>query len=169
MYRPLIKLLSAHFFILAPDLPGFGLSDPLSHPSYETFTHFLSSFLDSQKIKKTNLCGVSLGGALSLKFTSTFPRRVSKLVLNSPPVFSLIKPKIFRLYRHFIRRYPQRSQSFVDFIIKNRLILYYYLYRPRYRTISSSLIKKIIFTPKTIILPPFLLSCTKFFAKISAP
>lgn len=143
MFQPLTKILSSHFFILAPDLPGFGSSDPLSHPSYESFVNFLSLFLDSQKITQTHLCGVSLGATLALKFTHQFPRRVKKLILNSPPVFSLIQPKRFQIYRRLIRLYPQPSQLLADILIKNHLVLYYYLYRPRYRCISSSLIKKI--------------------------
>lgn len=145
MFRPLIKILSPYFFVLAPDLPGFGLSDPISHPSYETFVNFLSLFLDSQKITQTNPCGVSLGAALALKFAHRFPHRVKKLILNSPPVSSLIQPKRFQVYRRLIRLYPKPSQLLADILIKNHLVLYYYLYRPRYNCISPSLIKKIYF------------------------
>lgn len=143
MYRPLIKTLSPHFFILAPDLPGFGSSEPISEPSYDSFVHFLSFFLDSQKIVKTNLGGVSLGAALALKFTHTFPSRASKLILNSPPTFSLIHHYRFQVYRRLIQKYPKPPEILTNFLIKNRLILYYYLCRPRYHCIPHSLVKKI--------------------------
>ena len=40
-WAPMFEALSPHFQILAPELPGFGVSDPLSMPSYQNYLNWL--------------------------------------------------------------------------------------------------------------------------------
>ncbi|RLC35651.1 hypothetical protein DRH14_00375, partial [Candidatus Shapirobacteria bacterium] len=87
MFLPVIHQLAKKFRILAPDLPGFGRSEPLNDSyTYKSFAIFLSRFLKSLNIKRTYLCGVSLGGAVAVEFTYRYPQKVTKLILNAPPL-----------------------------------------------------------------------------------
>jgi len=73
---------------LALDLPGFGSSEPLSERhSYPNLAGAVVHFLDSQKIDKADIAGVSFGGSLALELARIYPERVQRLVVNSPPLF----------------------------------------------------------------------------------
>ena len=83
-YGPSIGPLSQHFEVIAPDLPGYGSSDPLPQPfSTEDYTEFLAHFLDALGLEETFLVGFSKGGGIALGFALQHPKRVSKLVLVS--------------------------------------------------------------------------------------
>lgn len=69
--------------VLAPDLPGFGRSDkPLSAPyGVPLFTRTLLHYLDTQRVGKVALVGVSMGGRVALELALRSPARVSRLIL----------------------------------------------------------------------------------------
>jgi 2-hydroxy-6-oxonona-2,4-dienedioate hydrolase len=76
---------SKNYRVVVPDLIGFGYSDkPLVDYTTEFFTDFLSSFLNKIKIKKTNIIGSSLGGQITVEYTSKNQDSVENLVLVSP-------------------------------------------------------------------------------------
>ncbi len=52
--------------------------------SGDGYSNWLAEILDQLKINKTAMIGISLGGFLALKFTTTSPNRISKLVLLCP-------------------------------------------------------------------------------------
>lgn len=81
-YRFSIDPLSKHFRIFAPDLPGYGESDkPRIEYTTDYYINFLGHFMDALDIKKADIVGISMGGAISLGFTLQSPLRVRKLVL----------------------------------------------------------------------------------------
>ncbi len=83
-YGPSIEPLSKHFEVIAPDLPGYGSSDPLPEPyGTESYIDFLEGFLDALGLEETYLVGFSKGGGIALGFALQHPERVSKLVLVS--------------------------------------------------------------------------------------
>jgi len=143
MYLPLIKKLSKKFHLYAPDLPGFGSSDPVTHYGYDSSVNTLSQFLNSQQLSRVYLCGVSLGAAVSLKFTHKYPHQVIKLILNSPPIYSLKYQSRSRLIRSLISRFPQLPIALINFSLKHDLVLSFYHYLPRYRQIDKKLINRI--------------------------
>ncbi|HPI93328.1 MAG TPA: alpha/beta fold hydrolase [Deltaproteobacteria bacterium] len=74
--------LSKRHRVWAFDIPGFGYSDLNGFPDYlPTMTQFLKGFLDTLKIEKATLAGLSLGGAISMKFAIDYPRSVENLIL----------------------------------------------------------------------------------------
>jgi pimeloyl-ACP methyl ester carboxylesterase len=68
--------------VFAPDWPGYGQSDkPEIEYSTEYYVGLLGRLMDALGLKKANLVGISMGGAISLGFTLRSPQRVEKLVL----------------------------------------------------------------------------------------
>jgi 2-hydroxymuconate-semialdehyde hydrolase len=81
-WYPIIRSLSNHFTVIAPDIVGYGESDKPSAP-YDRpyFTAWLKTFLDALNIQQTHLVGLSQGGPIVIRFTLDNPERVDKLVL----------------------------------------------------------------------------------------
>ena len=71
-----------HFQIIAPDLPGSGVSDPLPMPSYQAYLNWLQYLLDLLNIGgPIALMGNSFGAALSRIYTAENTSYVTRLVL----------------------------------------------------------------------------------------
>ncbi len=70
----------------APDTRGCGLTDkPDQGHSIEQFAEDVEAFADALNLKEFTLVGHSLGGATALRYAISFPRRLKRLVLLSPP------------------------------------------------------------------------------------
>ena len=79
-------LLSRHFRVITPDLPGHGRSPAPLDADYraEALVRGVVDFLDWQGLDTVALGGNSLGGGLSLVLARERPARVSALVLLAP-------------------------------------------------------------------------------------
>jgi pimeloyl-ACP methyl ester carboxylesterase len=83
-WRKNISELALNYKVYAPDLPGFGGSEPLSKNYYiPELTDFIDKFASKLGLDKFNLVGHSLGGGIALDYTLKSPNRVKKLVLVS--------------------------------------------------------------------------------------
>ena len=79
-----IAELAVNYSVFAPDLPGFGGSQPLSGNYYiHELSEFIDKFAAGIGLDKFNLVGHSLGGGIALDYTLKSPDRVKKLVLIS--------------------------------------------------------------------------------------
>ena len=99
---PLGELLSDIAFVHLIDLPGFGKSSkPDSAWSTSDYSTAIKEYLNQSQIKKASFIGHSFGGKVLLKFCSTFPENVDKLVLISssglPPQRTFSQKIRFRL------------------------------------------------------------------------
>jgi pimeloyl-ACP methyl ester carboxylesterase len=79
----IFEALSAAHRVIRYDLRGFGAS---VDRSTEPFSHAadLKALLDHLKIERTDLLGVSMGGAVAVNFALRASERVERLVLVSP-------------------------------------------------------------------------------------
>ncbi len=77
---------SAHFHVLAVDLPGEPGKSAENRPSWQglDFGEWLEDVLDGLMIETTALVGISQGGWTALRFATYRPERVSKLVVLAP-------------------------------------------------------------------------------------
>lgn len=67
---------------VAPDLPGFGASDPLPAAwGSEEYLASITHFLDLLGIARASVLGHSRGGHFAFALTATYPERVDRLVL----------------------------------------------------------------------------------------
>ncbi len=79
-----IEELSSNYTVYAPDLPGYGGSQPLDGNYYiPELTKFLDSFTKNLGIEKFHLVGHSLGGGVALNYALNSPHKIKKLVLVS--------------------------------------------------------------------------------------
>jgi pimeloyl-ACP methyl ester carboxylesterase len=68
--------------VFAPDLPGFGDSDPMPGGwGFADYSAFLSPLLTELGLGRTSLVGISMGGGIALGFALDSPQHVERLVL----------------------------------------------------------------------------------------
>ncbi len=79
--------LTAHYRVLAPDLPGFGQSTRLPNHDYgyDMQTEKLKDFLDQLGVQRAHLAGNSLGGTIAALFAMRYPERVASVALVGAP------------------------------------------------------------------------------------
>ncbi len=76
---PLLEHLAPRFTVLAPDMPGYGVSDPLPDPmlSMAALVENLAAFMDVLGIDAAGLYGFHTGASLATAFARRHPRRVA--------------------------------------------------------------------------------------------
>lgn len=81
-WRHQIPGLAADHRVVAPDLPGFGRSDPPDSPAtYDAEVARIDQFADSAGLDRFNLIAHDYGGFLGLGYTLRHPERVKRLAL----------------------------------------------------------------------------------------
>lgn len=147
--------LSKNHRILAPDLPGFGLSDrrPLNPPLGTQSAHTLRDWLDALGIDRVRMVGTSFGGLAAVRFAQHFPARVERLVMidaagatgEPHPLVGLsnlvVAPIVMRPTRRgtrwLLRTVLMRTRLPLD--VENALVEYLYL--SAVRTTASHMVK----------------------------
>jgi pimeloyl-ACP methyl ester carboxylesterase len=88
IFKELINFFPRNYRLIAPDLPGFGLSSQMvDFHGLNDFVDFLGEFLRVLKIRKANLLGVSVGGVICLKYAILRPKKVKKVIAISTPIW----------------------------------------------------------------------------------
>ncbi|OGO30432.1 MAG: hypothetical protein A2Z29_05200 [Chloroflexi bacterium RBG_16_56_11] len=79
-----IRELADKYTVYAPDLPGYGGSEPLDGRYYiPELSDFIGKFTASLGLEKFYLIGHSLGGGIALNYALESPQKIKKLVLVS--------------------------------------------------------------------------------------
>lgn len=91
--------LSDRFRVLAPDLPGFGLSSWLEpeRPLGRTGADWLAAWLDGLGVDTFDIVGTSMGGLFAFRLAQRWPERVGRLVLLSSAGLGRWVPWVVRL------------------------------------------------------------------------
>ena len=83
MWNSQIKSLSYYCRVISYDIRGFGNSESGNEDfTIELFVKDLISLMDSLKIEKSFLCGLSMGGYIALNAIKNFPERFNALILS---------------------------------------------------------------------------------------
>lgn len=129
-YKPLLAELAPRYRLVAPDLHGYGQSDPLPHDGQPWFVYdraMVGALLDQFPGEKVHLVGHSLGGVTAFFASREWPERIASLTLIEPVLFSLLAEagldEVAEGYRTssevqgYLRlKMPERAaQYFVDF------------------------------------------------------
>jgi pimeloyl-ACP methyl ester carboxylesterase len=80
-YPHTIPVLAQERWVIAPDLPGNGLSGKLPQHTLDSYSSFILDFLDALGLEKVDLMGHSMGGMIGIAAASRHPERFRKLVL----------------------------------------------------------------------------------------
>lgn len=89
MYDELMRHLSGQFFLLAPDTPGFGNSDPLPEAiTVSAWANAISVMLDQLDIEQCAVFGHHTGAAIAVELAHRQPHRVSALALSGPTLLT---------------------------------------------------------------------------------
>ena len=79
-----MEALAENYTVYAPDLPGYGGSQPMDgHYYIPELAQFLEDFTETLGLEKFYIVGHSLGGGIALDFALMFPEKIRKLVLVS--------------------------------------------------------------------------------------
>ncbi|MFV3126664.1 alpha/beta fold hydrolase [Niveispirillum sp. KHB5.9] len=81
---PLIRAMAPFATVIAPDNPGFGLSDPLppGPATMDRFAQALDRFMDALGLGKVALYGLHTGACIANRFAARYPHRVTGLVVD---------------------------------------------------------------------------------------
>ena len=80
-YPHTIPVLGQERRVIAPDLPGNGLSGKLPAHNLESYAEFVINFLDVLGLEQVDLMGHSMGGMIGIAAATKHPERFRKLVL----------------------------------------------------------------------------------------
>jgi pimeloyl-ACP methyl ester carboxylesterase len=82
-FREVIPGLARSAFVIAPDLPGFGRSDPLPTPSFAAFTDAISELLNLLAVDRLSLYLHDFGAPVALGLALRDPERVTGLIVQN--------------------------------------------------------------------------------------
>ena len=87
MYRDIIELLSNDFHLVAPDYPGFGLSDAPSLGSFDyTFDNIaqiIEDFSEALNLSSFYLLMQDYGGPIGFRIATMYPNRIKGLIIQN--------------------------------------------------------------------------------------
>lgn len=84
MWKKQVDTLKEGFRVISYDIRGHGNTENGSLEfSIDLFAKDLIGFMDAMEIKKTILCGFSMGGYIALKAVKDYPTRFSALILSN--------------------------------------------------------------------------------------
>lgn len=87
---PLAEKLVSGYCVIAPDSPGFGLSDPLTMTTQtiEDIAHALDEFTTAIQLPPAIIIGVHTGAEIALEFGLRFPEKTDFLILDGLALFN---------------------------------------------------------------------------------
>ncbi|MCM4170536.1 alpha/beta hydrolase [Arenibacter sp. TNZ] len=87
MFRNLITDLSVHYYVLAPDYPGFGRSEqPLMKDfdyTFDNMSAIVEGFLKELKVKKYSIYLMDYGAPIGFRIAAKYPERVQSLIIQN--------------------------------------------------------------------------------------
>lgn len=82
-FRNVIGPLSRDCFVVAPDLPGFGGSEPVEQPSFSRFADMIDGLLARLEVASFYLYLHDFGAAAGLHLATRAPRRIRGLIVQN--------------------------------------------------------------------------------------
>ncbi|PZC46090.1 MAG: Pimeloyl-ACP methyl ester carboxylesterase [Chloroflexi bacterium] len=85
-FEPLIPYLAKSYRVLAPDTPGFGMSDRPPHQfSVADYARCFVDFMDATSVPKASIFGHHTGATFACELAGAYPEKVDKLVFHGTP------------------------------------------------------------------------------------
>ena len=103
------------FYIIVPDLPGFGASQTMPKHDLDSYVRWLHSFCQTMSgSQKFSLLGHSFGSIIVSHYAADYPKEASKIILINPISTSAldgskkIATKLASLYYYLGEKLPDR-------------------------------------------------------------
>ena len=81
-YREYLNILAQKYWVIAPDLPGFGRSrSSLSLTSYQTYANCIFQLIERLNLSYFKLIGHSFGGGVALALAAAVPQAIDSLII----------------------------------------------------------------------------------------
>jgi len=100
----LAKRLQKNHTCILLNLPGFGSTRPISHPSIFEFSKFINACIDELRLKDYILCGHSMGGKLALYAAKIMegvkPKKIILIAPSPPTVENMAAEERDRMLKH---------------------------------------------------------------------
>lgn len=89
MYQELMQRMAEDYRCIAPDLPGYGNSDPLDvAPTIKRYALAMYEFLETLDISHCHLFGHHTGAAIAVQLEYDYPGTARRIALSGPPLLS---------------------------------------------------------------------------------
>lgn len=82
-FRNVIGPLAQECFVVAPDLPGFGSSEPITQPSFSRFADVIDGLLAQLGVASFHLYLHDYGAAAGLHLATRMPGRIRSLIIQN--------------------------------------------------------------------------------------
>lgn len=82
-FRNVIDAVAKDCFVIAPDLPGFGVSEPIESPSFFRFAELIDRLLERLGVGSYHLYLHDYGAAVGLHLATRSPDRVRSLIVQN--------------------------------------------------------------------------------------
>ena len=109
-YQDCLNALAREYWVIAPDLPGFGRSPYTgSLSSYQSYANCILFLVEQLNLTQFQLVGHSFGGAVALALAAATPQAVKSVVAIDSTGIPLVSPKeiIGQRFAEFSRQIPQ--------------------------------------------------------------
>ncbi len=83
-FREMMHAMDDQFWLIVPDIPGFGLSETTTPFTLPHLVEWLAAFCDVLDLPPIMLGGHSFGGALATSFALAYPEDIRRLLLVAP-------------------------------------------------------------------------------------
>ena len=87
-FREAMHELAGDFWLIAPDIPGFGHSENTAPYTIHHLVEWLAAFQAALNLPSVGLVGHSFGGFLSTAFALAYPEDVTRLLLSAPALLN---------------------------------------------------------------------------------
>jgi pimeloyl-ACP methyl ester carboxylesterase len=100
IYETILPVLGRDRVVIAPDTPGFGLSDPpATRPTIADYAAAMGDLMDALGIRQVDLLGYHTGAEIAVELALQRPQAVHRLVMIAAPLFTAEElPERRRLY-----------------------------------------------------------------------
>lgn len=88
IYREMMHELADEFWMIAPDIPGFGYSEKTDPFSLTHLVEWLAAFREALDLSPMILVGHSFGGALVTRYALSYPDDVNRILLIAPALLA---------------------------------------------------------------------------------
>ncbi|WP_149194557.1 alpha/beta fold hydrolase [Luteimonas suaedae] len=82
-FRNVIGPLAQDCFVIAPDLPGFGASEPIEPPTFSRFADVIEGLLTQLGVESFHLYLHDFGAVVGLYLATRAPRRIRSLIVQN--------------------------------------------------------------------------------------